>query len=429
MKYSPKMHEELIRGHKAADVHPWQDEDTLQGLLEIVYQHRAVPEVDQRHGRVHAPARRRLARRLHQRLRHAPLLRGARRARPAERDDHDDLLAPVRRGDALVAGFKVITVMPDEDGYPDLEAFRAAVSEKTVGCMITNPEDTGIYNPQIDKYVEILHDAGALASPTRPTPTASWASRGRATPASTPATSICTRRSAARTAARARRAAPTWSARSWRRTCRCRSLTRSARGTTSTRPPGSRRQPAWLPRQLVAVIRAYAWVPQPRGPGPPGGRGGSIINNNYLDNLLDGRRTQPPVRGGPSAARPGPLQLGALKEYTGVGTAAHPHAPWSTSAYRALDEPSPVGGPEPFTPEPCETYSKDDLDEWAAVDQEGQRRGVRRCTVRARFAARPAHRPDAAPRGHGGPRTSGLSRGASTSARSRTRSDGLSERT
>jgi len=29
--------------------------------------------------------------------------------------------------------------------------------------MITNPEDTGIYNPQIDKYVEVLHDAGALA--------------------------------------------------------------------------------------------------------------------------------------------------------------------------------------------------------------------------------------------------------------------------
>jgi hypothetical protein len=63
----------------------------------------------------------------------------------------------------MVAGFKVITVMPDDNGYPDLEAFKAAVSEKTVGCMITNPEDTGIYNPQIDKYVEVLHDAGALA--------------------------------------------------------------------------------------------------------------------------------------------------------------------------------------------------------------------------------------------------------------------------
>ena len=38
MKYSPKMHEELVRHHKAADLHPLQDESTLQGLLEIVYE-------------------------------------------------------------------------------------------------------------------------------------------------------------------------------------------------------------------------------------------------------------------------------------------------------------------------------------------------------------------------------------------------------
>ena len=62
--------------------------------------HGAVPEVDLGHGRLHAAARRRLARRVHQRVRHAPPLRGQGRARPAQRDDHDDLLAPVRRGDA-----------------------------------------------------------------------------------------------------------------------------------------------------------------------------------------------------------------------------------------------------------------------------------------------------------------------------------------
>ena len=64
MKYSPKVHEELVRYHRAADLHPWQDEDTLQGLLQIVYELRRVPEVDLRHGRLHAAARRRLARRL-----------------------------------------------------------------------------------------------------------------------------------------------------------------------------------------------------------------------------------------------------------------------------------------------------------------------------------------------------------------------------
>ena len=54
---------------------------------------------------------------------------------------------PAMRPRRMVAGFKIITVMPDDNGYPDLEAFKAAVGERTAGCMITNPEDTGIYNP------------------------------------------------------------------------------------------------------------------------------------------------------------------------------------------------------------------------------------------------------------------------------------------
>ncbi len=63
----PQVHEELMRGHKAADLHPWQDEDTLQGLLEIVYSFGQNLKCDLRHGRLHAAARRRLPRRLHQR--------------------------------------------------------------------------------------------------------------------------------------------------------------------------------------------------------------------------------------------------------------------------------------------------------------------------------------------------------------------------
>ncbi len=62
-----------------------------------------------------------------------------------------------------VAGFKVITVMPDENGYPDLEAVQGGREREDRRLMITNPEDTGIYNPHIDKYVEMVHDAGALA--------------------------------------------------------------------------------------------------------------------------------------------------------------------------------------------------------------------------------------------------------------------------
>ncbi|MBV8943160.1 MAG: glycine dehydrogenase subunit 2, partial [Solirubrobacterales bacterium] len=37
MKYSPKVNEELVRSPKVADLHPLQDDETVQGMLEIFY--------------------------------------------------------------------------------------------------------------------------------------------------------------------------------------------------------------------------------------------------------------------------------------------------------------------------------------------------------------------------------------------------------
>ena len=141
----------------------WQDEATLQGLLQIVYDCgeylKAISGMTaitlQPGGGSHAV------------YTNACVMRAYFAAR-GELGQRDEMITtifshPCDAATPAVAGFKVITVMPDENGYPDLEAFKAAVSERTVGCMITNPEDTGIYNPQIDKYVEVLHEAGALA--------------------------------------------------------------------------------------------------------------------------------------------------------------------------------------------------------------------------------------------------------------------------
>ena len=48
------------------------------------------------------------------------------------------------------------------DGYPELDALRAAVSDRTAALMVNNPDDMGIYNPHIDEWVRIVHDAGGL---------------------------------------------------------------------------------------------------------------------------------------------------------------------------------------------------------------------------------------------------------------------------
>ena len=38
MKYSPKVHETLVRSTGVSQVHPYQDENTIQGLLRIFYE-------------------------------------------------------------------------------------------------------------------------------------------------------------------------------------------------------------------------------------------------------------------------------------------------------------------------------------------------------------------------------------------------------
>jgi glycine dehydrogenase subunit 2 len=63
---------------------------------------------------------------------------------------------------AKVKGYKIITLYQNEQGLPDVDSLRAAVSDRTAGLFITNPEDTGIFNPKIDEFTKIVHAAGGL---------------------------------------------------------------------------------------------------------------------------------------------------------------------------------------------------------------------------------------------------------------------------
>ena len=190
----------------------------------------------------------------------------------------------------MVAGFKVVTVMPDENGYPDLEAVKAAVSERTVGCMITNPEDTGIYNPRIDEYVKVIHDAGALAF-TDQANANGILGIARARDAGFDACHFNLHKTfssphgcegPATGAYLVRMSSPRF----------CRSAGRPASGQYHLdydRPQSIGKVRGFL-GNWMGVIRAYAWI---RNLGPDGLREVaeiSVLNNNYLDRLLMGVR-------------------------------------------------------------------------------------------------------------------------------------------
>jgi glycine dehydrogenase subunit 2 len=61
-----------------------------------------------------------------------------------------------------MGGFDVVVVPSDDEGCVDLEALKNAVSEKTAGLMLTNPNTLGIFEKNIGEIAKIVHDVGGL---------------------------------------------------------------------------------------------------------------------------------------------------------------------------------------------------------------------------------------------------------------------------
>ena len=63
---------------------------------------------------------------------------------------------------AAMAGFSVVNIASDENGFVDLEALKAAVGPDTAGLMLTNPNTLGLFDPHIREITSIVHEAGGL---------------------------------------------------------------------------------------------------------------------------------------------------------------------------------------------------------------------------------------------------------------------------
>ena len=162
MKYSPKVNDQLARSPKMADLHPLQDESTVQGILEAMWRlEQCLKEISGMDRFSLQPAAGSAAI-----YANVAMVRAYHEGR-GEGYQRDEVITtifshPSNAACAKVAGYGIITIYPDPDGYPDLAALKAAVSERTAALFITNPEDTGIFNPRIQEFVKAVHDAGGL---------------------------------------------------------------------------------------------------------------------------------------------------------------------------------------------------------------------------------------------------------------------------
>ncbi len=162
MKYNPKINEILARSPSIAMIHPYQDEETVQGILDIMHKlSRWLAEITgtcevslQPAAGAHGELLGTLIMRAHHMLNN-------------ELEDRTELIIPdaahgTNPASGTMAGFKVVVVPSDENGCVDLEAITDAVSDRTAGLMLTNPNTLGIFEKDIEEIARIIHGAGGL---------------------------------------------------------------------------------------------------------------------------------------------------------------------------------------------------------------------------------------------------------------------------
>ncbi len=370
MKYNSRLGEAVAMRPEIAEVHPLQDERTLQGVLEIIHRFdlilRELSGMDQFVFQAGGGADAAYTQCVVTRAYHA--YRG-------ELSQRNEIITsiqahPCNAATAAAAGFNVVTLPLAEQGYPSLDALKAAVSKRTAALLINNPDDMGIYNPEIKEWTRIVHEAGGLCFYDHANFNGVMgkisarelgfdacmfmlhktfgAPKGGGGPAV--GAYGCTDELAP--------FLPTPV------------VTHSGkRYRLDTDRPLSAGKVREYWGNIPQVIKAYAWVRSMGAEGIDEASDLSVLANNYMDKKLSAirglERSNPHLNSHRmEMTRWG---LGPMKDETGIGTidVANRMADFGIDPYWMSHEPWVVR--EPFTPEAGEMYSKEDIDTWVAV--------------------------------------------------------------
>lgn len=161
MKYNPKRHERVAAHAAFAGLHPLQDEDSTQGMLEVLWEMQTflseisgLPAVSLQPA---AGAQGELA----------ALYVAAAYFRDVGQTHRKKVLVPdsahgTNPASASLAGFQAVTVKSNPKGLVDLDDLKARLGDDTGVFMITNPNTLGLFERQIRQITDLVHKAGGL---------------------------------------------------------------------------------------------------------------------------------------------------------------------------------------------------------------------------------------------------------------------------
>ena len=160
MKYNPKRNERIAGMDGMAHLHPYQPDETVQGMLKLLYELQSdlaeisgLPVVSLQPA---AGAQGELC---------ALMVAAAYFRSIGER--RTKVLSPdsahgTNPASARMVGFETLTIKSTDEGYVDMQDLESKLDDEVAVFMITNPSTLGLFDQQVNEIAEKVHARGGL---------------------------------------------------------------------------------------------------------------------------------------------------------------------------------------------------------------------------------------------------------------------------
>jgi glycine dehydrogenase subunit 2 len=161
MKYNPKMNDEVAALPGFAELHPYQPEEDLQGILALLYrlEQGLLAITGMRRASLQPAAG------AHGELTGILMIKAYHRDHSGS--ERTQVIVPdsahgTNLSSATMGGYEVVEIPSSSRGLVDLDALRANLSDRTAAIMLTNPNTLGLFEEDILEISGLVHEAGAL---------------------------------------------------------------------------------------------------------------------------------------------------------------------------------------------------------------------------------------------------------------------------
>ncbi len=161
MKYNPKINEDISGLSGFSRIHPYQNEEDVQGALELMYNlSRELCEITGMDEMTLQPAAG-----AHGELTGLMIIKAYHENRGDTK--RKKIIVPdsahgTNPASASVVGFEIVEVKSNKDGTVDIEALKNVLNDEIAGLMLTNPNTLGLFEKDIKLIADMVHEAGGL---------------------------------------------------------------------------------------------------------------------------------------------------------------------------------------------------------------------------------------------------------------------------